>query len=56
METNKFYAVLTGDVVGSSMLDMGQRNRLLLLIKSSFNQVNETLKSNINYQNTLGKN
>ncbi|MCD4747487.1 MAG: SatD family protein [Bacteroidales bacterium] len=49
METNKFYAVLTGDVVGSSMLDMGQRNRLLLLIKSSFNQVNETLKSNIVY-------
>ena len=49
MKENKFYAVLTGDVVGSSKLDINQRTKLLMLLKSSFNQINSITGSNIVY-------
>jgi len=36
METNKIYAVLTGDLIGSSRFKIKEREELLFILKDSF--------------------
>jgi hypothetical protein len=43
MTNYKFYAVLTGDIVGSSKLIDSERNHLLSILKSSFNSIENIL-------------
>lgn len=43
MEDRKIYAVLTGDIVGSSRFEGEERNRLLKALKDSFTKVEELM-------------
>ena len=47
MEKNKIFAVLTGDIVGSSRLNTEERIIMLSILKSSFSEINKIYKSNI---------
>ncbi|MEW6382256.1 MAG: SatD family protein [bacterium] len=43
MEQNRFYAAITGDVVGSTRFSADQREKVLSTLKSSFEAVEDTL-------------
>ncbi len=43
MKNHKLYAVLTGDIVGSSKLKASQRSHLLSVFKSTFNTIENIL-------------
>lgn len=43
MKNSQLYAVITGDIVGSSKLQANQRNRLLAILKSSFKTIGKIL-------------
>lgn len=47
MKNNELYAVVTGDIVGSSKLTVTQRSRLLLVLKSSFKTTENILPDGI---------
>ncbi|MBE7445278.1 MAG: hypothetical protein HS132_08560 [Planctomycetia bacterium] len=47
MKNSGLYAVVTGDIVGSSKLTTGQRGRLLSVLKSSFNTIKDILPDGI---------
>ncbi|MDN3514375.1 MAG: SatD family protein [Candidatus Brocadia sp.] len=47
MRNNGLYAVITGDIVGSSRLTASQRGRLLSVLKSSFKTIKDILPDGI---------
>lgn len=47
MKNNRLYAVITGDIVGSSKLTASQRSHLLSVLKSSFKTINDILPDGI---------
>ena len=47
MKNSGLYAVVTGDIVGSSKLKTSQRSRLLSVLKSSFNTIKDILPDGI---------
>ncbi|MCF6154674.1 MAG: hypothetical protein E3K36_05360 [Candidatus Brocadia sp.] len=47
MRNDGLYAVITGDIVGSSRLTTAQRSRLLSVLKSSFNTIKDILPDGI---------
>jgi len=48
MEKNKIFAVLTGDIVGSSRLSSDERIIMLSVLKSSISEINELLNLDCN--------
>lgn len=47
MKNHKLYAVLTGDIVGSSKLKASQRSHLLSVFKSTFNTIENILPGRV---------
>ena len=44
------FAVITGDIVGSTSIEIEERENLLRVLKESFDEINETLIKDVHSQ------